>query len=126
MKIKDIAKTLKIKTREKDVAAGILKYLQMLENNRDAYIFRNNSYRGKILRKDGSTGYLRNNKKGTPDIICLYKGKYLGIETKSSIGKQSAEQIEAQKRIERAGGYYWIIRDIDILIKKLKDLDSGK
>ena len=47
---------------------------------------------------------------GIPDIICAIKGRFIGIEVKSEIGRQSPEQVEWQRRIEKAGGAYVLAR----------------
>ncbi len=47
---------------------------------------------------------------GIPDIICAIEGRFVGIEVKSESGRQSPEQIEWQRRIEKAGGTYVLAR----------------
>ena len=45
--------------------------------------------------------------KGMPDIMCIYKGNFVGIEVKrESGGKQTPEQLSWQKRVLSEGGYY--------------------
>lgn len=44
------------------------------------------------------------NKKGTPDIIGCYKGKFFGIECKSEKGRISDWQLRAHKDIVESGG----------------------
>lgn len=44
------------------------------------------------------------NKKGTPDIIGCYKGKFFGIECKSQKGRISDWQLRAHKDIVESGG----------------------
>lgn len=102
---------------EGTIQKAILRYLTILEKNGDIYFIRNNSFEGKIIRKDGSFGYIKNNKLGTPDIICGLKvldfGIMVGIELKSEKGTQSDNQIKAQSKIEKVKGYYFIARSID-------------
>ena len=43
---------------------------------------------------------------GMPDIVCVIEGRFIGIEVKSETGRQSAEQIEWQAKIKKAGGTY--------------------
>lgn len=70
---------------------------------------------------------------GAPDIVMckplLYAyydnralcASYIGIEIKTSTGKQRPAQAEAQKRIRDCGGEYWIIRSLGELMEKLGD-----
>lgn len=44
------------------------------------------------------------NKKGTPDIIGCYKGKFFAIECKSEKGRISDWQLRAHKDIVESGG----------------------
>lgn len=41
---------------------------------------------------------------GVPDIICCYKGRFLGLEAKLPGGKLTALQKRALEKINRAGG----------------------
>ena len=41
---------------------------------------------------------------GIPDIICCYKGRFLGLEAKLSGGKLTALQRRALEKINAAGG----------------------
>lgn len=81
-----------------------------LERVGKIYYFRNNSFSGKIKRYDGSQGFIKNNKKGTPDIIICYKGHFIGIELKTMTGRQSPDQKLAEQDIISAGGKYFIIK----------------
>ena len=105
---------------ESNIQKGIVDYLQMLENMGKVYFFRNNSFAGTFKRANGSNGYVKNNKPGMPDIICLYQGKYVGIEVKSSKGKQTPEQKKAQEDIERLGGIYLLVRSLEEVTSVIK------
>jgi|SRR3990167_3703976 len=48
--------------------------------------------------------------RGMPDIMILHEGRFIGVECKSSIGKQSDEQKYWQKQIEEQGGVYVVAR----------------
>jgi hypothetical protein len=52
-------------------------------------------------------------KKGTADIHAVWKGMHLSIEVKIDKDKQSPEQKEIQKEIEKAGGHYFIAKTFD-------------
>lgn len=64
-----------------------------------------------------------NNLPGVPDIFLLHRRRddvewtFYAIEVKTLVGKQSAAQIEFQKKWEMAGGVYLVARAIDDLIK---------
>ena len=108
--------------KESDIQKPIIDYLQILENRGEIYFNRNNSFAGKITRKNGSKGYIKNNKPGTPDIIFCYKGKYIGFETKTETGKQSDLQKEAEAKIKRAGGLYFIVRSVNQAITIINNI----
>jgi len=105
---------------ESEIKKNICDYLQILENQGKIYFTRNNSFQGKIKRVNGSEGYIKNNKLGTPDFLICYQGKYIGLEVKTESGKQSAEQKKAQKAIERAGGIYYIVKNVNDVFNILK------
>ncbi|GAA7926966.1 hypothetical protein HpBT060_15120 [Helicobacter pylori] len=49
------------------------------------------------------------NKKGTPDIIGCYHGKFFGIECKSEKGRITGYQLRAHKEIVESGGKVIVI-----------------
>jgi hypothetical protein len=99
-----------MKKEEAKLQATILKNLKWYRN---IYVIRNNSFAGKIMRGNGSTGYIKNSQKGAPDIILCKNGLWLGLEIKSPDGKQSPDQKIAEKEIRDAGGHYFLIKTID-------------
>ena len=50
---------------------------------------------------------------GVPDIICCYKGRFLGLEAKLPGGKLTALQERALERINRAGGIARRVESVD-------------
>lgn len=50
---------------------------------------------------------------GIPDIMACVRGRTVGIEVKTESGKQSADQIVWQKKLEAAGGLYLLARSAD-------------
>jgi hypothetical protein len=52
---------------------------------------------------------------GSADIIACIRGRFVAIETKAKRGKQSVDQARWQKKIEAAGGTYWLVRSLDEL-----------
>lgn len=108
------------KRHESEIKKNIVDFLQILEIQGKVYFTRNNSFEGKIKRKNGSEGYIKNNKPGTPDFLICYSGKYIGFEVKTESGTQSDDQKKAQKAIERAGGIYYIVKNVNDVFNILK------
>ena len=79
---------------ERDIVAGIRKYLHSL--GEDVFFW-----------KEHGGPYGTN---GVPDIICCYKGRFLGLEVKRPGGKLTELQKRTLDRINTAGG---IARRVD-------------
>ncbi len=107
------------KTSEHDAQKAIIEYLKY---DRDVYWMRNNSFAGKIMRPDGSTGWVNNAKKGAPDIVLCKNGLWIGLEIKCRGGRQSPDQKQAEADIRKAGGQYYIIHTIDDLTFVLNNI----
>ena len=59
---------------------------------------------------------------GSPDIIAIYHGYFVGIEMKRPGGKQNENQKAFQKNVEYAKGFYFVaesLEDIDNNLKKI-------
>ena len=100
-----------IKSTEKATQAAILKYLTA----KRIFHYRNNS--GAFKRDDGH--FYRFGALGSPDIVCVFKGRYIGIECKDIKGKQNENQIAFQKALEDAGGLYLLVQSLDDITKIL-------
>ena len=111
---------LKPKIKETQVKKMIMEYLAILEKQKKIWCFRAGS--GTIETKQGN--WFKTGKSGCPDIVCcLPKGKFLGLEAKSSVGgQQSIAQKEAEGRIKMLGGEYHIVRSIEEVYKLLKSI----
>lgn len=94
---------------EKTTQAYCLDRLTAMEMQGKCWHFRNNSFAGKILRPNGTTGFLKNNKKGAPDIICCFNSQFVGIEVKGPSGTYEESQEPAHLAIRRAGGTVWTV-----------------
>jgi 5-methylcytosine-specific restriction endonuclease McrA len=70
---------------------------------------------GAFKRDDGH--FYRFGAPGSPDIICVVDGRYVGIEVKALKGRQSDHQKEFQKNLEAAGKYI-LAFDLDDVIKE--------
>jgi len=94
--------------KENILTKACLDYMISLENQGlPVMATRTNS--GKILTRTGYAVQLC--RAGYPDITCLIKGKFVGLECKTG-HNQTPEQKIIQKKIENAGGVYLIIRNI--------------
>ncbi len=110
----------KIKVSESDIQRTILDYLTV----KKIFHYRNNS--GAML---GSYTSKRSGKKknwfmrfgalGSPDIVCVIGGQYIGIEVKGPEGKQSEHQKEFQENLKKAGGRYILARSLEDVIDVL-------
>ena len=53
---------------------------------------------------------------GSPDIICVVKGIYWGLEIKDIKGKLNNNQEIFRDALEKAGGIYLVIKSLDDVI----------
>ena len=107
-------KSTKTSVREADIQHSILDYLSYMR----IFHYRNNS--GAMIGEyKGKKSFDRFGAKGSPDIICVIDGRYIGIEVKSEIGRQSENQQIFQDRLEKAGGLYILARSLDDVINEL-------
>ena len=95
---------------EKEIQTAILQYLR----SKHIFCFRNNT--GVAITDHGHYSY---GSVGSPDIIAVIDGKFIGIEVKSKKGKQSHLQKRWQEELEKAGGMYILARSIDDVMNKL-------
>lgn len=58
---------------------------------------------------------------GSPDVVCLYKSKFIAFEVKRPKEKQEPEQIKVENEIKQAGGYYFVVRSVG----EVKDILGG-
>lgn len=82
---------------ERDVVASIKKYLASLGS--DVFFWKEHG---------GPYGT-----SGVPDIICCYKGRFLGLEVKLPSGKLTELQKRAIEKINRAGGIAFRVESVD-------------
>ncbi len=57
--------------------------------------------------------------RGSPDRIMHYRGRVIYLEIKKKKGILSEHQMEFQRQCKADKVEYWVIRNIDELIKKL-------
>lgn len=95
---------------EKDIQHAIIERLAWSKN---VYFLRSNSISGQIIRPDGSRGWIKNAKRGSPDIILCKSGLWIGLEVKTKEGRQSPEQKQAEEEIRNCGGLYFVVRSVE-------------
>ena len=102
--------------KESEIQNQICEYLAW----KKIFFWRNNSIPSVFYKKDGSMQFRRMPKwsmNGTPDLIAVIDGKFIGIEIKAQKGIQSIQQKDFEKKVNAAGGYYYLVRSLDELIK---------
>jgi hypothetical protein len=62
-----------------------------------------------------------NTEKGLPDVIMIFRGRFIAIEVKAGRDKLSDDQKKRQFEIERAGGIYFECRSTDDFINFLQN-----
>jgi hypothetical protein len=64
---------------------------------------------------------------GVPDVLCCYKGRFIGIECKANGGKPTALQIHNLNSIEIAGGIALLINEsnVDNLTDMIEERVNG-
>ena len=96
---------------ERDIVNGIKKYLASLGS--DIFFWKEHG---------GPYGT-----SGVPDIICCYKGQFLGLEVKLPTGRLSELQKRAIGKINRAGGIACRVEsvaDVQMIIERV-DLERN-
>ena len=60
---------------------------------------------------------------GVPDIICCYKGRFLGLECKRPGGRLTELQKRAIKKINRAGGVACRVESVEDVKRVIAHVD---
>ncbi len=103
-------------TPESKIQAAVLRYL----HEQGVFAWRQNNL---AIFDPKMNGYREHNGlRGVPDILAVINGRFVGFEIKTPKGRQSADQLLFQKRVERHGGKYFIIRSLDDVKIALKSL----
>jgi Holliday junction resolvase len=63
------------------------------------------------------------NERGVPDILCCYKGRFVGFEVKTAKGRISGPQRVQNERIRRACGRAVVVRSVADVRVVLKHID---
>jgi len=76
------------------------------------------------LTKRPSIFRTSNGTAGVEDIICIVRGKYVGIEVKAGKDAQSPVQKARQIDVEKAGGVYFIARSTDSFLEFFAEINK--
>ena len=92
---------------ERDIVTAIRKYLASLGS--DVFFW-----------KEPGSVYGTN---GVPDIICCYKGRFLGLECKLPGGRLTELQKRAIEQINRAGGFACRVESVEDVKRVIERVD---
>ena len=92
---------------ERDIVAAIKKYLSSLGS--DVFFW-----------KEHGSVYGTN---GVPDIICCYKGRFLGLECKLPGGRLTKLQKRTIEKINRAGGVACRVESVEDAKRVIERVD---
>jgi hypothetical protein len=107
--------------KERDIQRAVLDYLAA----RRIFAFRTNTGAAMLPGRGGKPQLVRFGYKGVADVIgcyqtpAAYKGRFFAIEVKGPKGKQSDEQADFQREVEKAGGIYILARSVEDVAKIL-------
>lgn len=99
---------MQLKITEKDTQRAIIDYLSA----KRIFNYRQNT--GAFRNEKG--GFYTFGAVGSPDIVAVWEGRYIGIEVKGPKGRLSPHQERFKGLLEAAGGYYLVARDLDDVI----------
>jgi len=97
--------------KEKEIQKQIIEWLGW----KKIFHFRNNT--GSFTNSAG--GFYRFGAVGSPDIMWVVDGQFVGIEVKGYGGKQSPAQKEFQVNLMLAGGKYILAFNLEDVIKEI-------
>jgi hypothetical protein len=100
--------------KESYVQRQILDYLAL----KGIFHYRNNSGAMPVGEGPGRR-FIRFGTLGSPDIVCVINGHFVGIEVKAPKGKWRDSQVEFQKNLEPAGGRYILAYSLDDVMSTL-------
>lgn len=77
----------------------------------ELWLARNNV--GQMIDKDGRRVVFGVGGKGASDLIGIWNGRFVALEIKTPIGRQSPEQKLFQQLVEKKGGVYALLRSVE-------------
>lgn len=61
---------------------------------------------------------------GGSDLIGIYRGRFLAVEIKTAVGRQTEEQRTFEALITRLGGIYVVLRSVDEALRWFAELSA--
>lgn len=115
--IQSLRATMLVRMRESEIQRSILDNLRW----RGILAFRCQPAPVPVRKGNAIVGFRRADvfNVGMPDIVCVIRGRFVGIEVKSKSGKQRPEQRVWQERIAKAGGAYVLARSWEDVVSAL-------
>lgn len=110
---------------EKTIQSGIQEFLELQEELGNLVYQKNNTGAVRIERPGAKSSFMRFGKKGSPDFLVWKPDWNAGelvsyfIEVKTDVGVLSDDQREFQRKIEKLGGCYYVVRSLDEVKKIL-------
>jgi hypothetical protein len=65
------------------------------------------------------------NERGVPDILCCYRGRFVGIEVKTCKGRLGPAQKVQGKRIQMACGSSGVARSVEDVREMIAEIDDA-
>lgn len=67
------------------------------------------------------------NKKGTPDILACYKGRFIAVEVKAPGKEYNVSELQAYnlRKINESGGYAIATSSLTNVVSLVKRIDNG-
>lgn len=96
---------------EAEIQAAIRKELGDVTRYPELVLWRNNV--GQMIDKDGRRVVFGVGGKGAADLLGMFNGRFVAVEIKTPIGRQSPEQKLFQQLVEKRGGVYVLLRSVE-------------
>ena len=108
--------------REVDIQKSCLQYLSMVQGG-----FFDRCNTGAVVGEyKGRKRFTRFGTPGQADIVGCYRGRYVSFEVKRDKGRQNPNQVEFERRVNSAGGFYRVVRSVGDVIAAIKELEGNK
>lgn len=105
-----------LKETESGIQGAILDYLTRTH----VFHYRNNTGAVKTENR-----FIRYGAKGSPDIVCVIQGRYVGLEVKTPDGRQSDSQREFGTNLIAAGGFYLLVHSVQDVIEAVDAVNQA-
>lgn len=113
--------------KESEIQSGIIDFLAVLEGQGKLFFQRTNNTTVYDPKWKQFRRLAKGQKKGFPDILILKSGRTIGIEIKTSTGRQSKEQKLIEQNFIEQGMEYYVVRSIEDVINILGyKVENGK